>query len=384
MSNSILLAPGPVQLHPEVQKILALPMIHHRTPEFDQILKSALHHLQVVFQTKQPAFMLSSTGSGGMECLLVNVLNPQDKVLAIINGKFGERWADMATDHGAEVIRHSVEWGKPFDTSDLKKLFAQHPDIKIVLAQACETSTATINPIQDMAEAISKTDALFLVDGITALGAYNIPMDAWKIDGLVGGSQKAFMLPTGMSFVCFSEKAWKKIKTSKAQKFYFNIQNEAAANARGETLFSSNVPLIRALDFVLKKIKAHGLETHFKHISRRAIYTRKMAQAMKLELFSKSPSVSVTALQLPSTIEGVKFRNDLEKNYAVTVMGGQDQLKGKIIRLGHMGYITDQDLHQASMRLAQCLKDFNYPIELKEIESNSKTLLEDQTQEGQN
>lgn len=383
MSNSILLAPGPVQLHPEVQKILSLPMIHHRTPEFDLILKSALTNLKFVFQTEQPVFMLSSTGSGGMECLLVNVLNPSEKVLAIINGKFGERWADMAADHGAEVIRHQVEWGKPVAMTDLKKIFKDHPDIKIVLAQACETSTATVNPIQEMAAFIAQTEALFLVDGITALGAYHLPMDAWKIDGLVGGSQKAFMLPTGMSFVSFSEKAWKKIKTAQAKKFYFNIQNELAANQRGETLFSSNVPLIRALDYVLKRIKSHGLEAHFKHIARRANYTRSMAQSMKLELFSEAPSSSVTALKLPSQIEGVQFRNDLEKNYSVTVMGGQDQLKGKIIRLGHMGYITDQDLHQTSMRLSRCLSDYKFSINLNEIESKSKTLLEHSTQEGQ-
>lgn len=376
MSNSILLAPGPVQLHPEVQRILSLPMIHHRTPEFDAILKSTLTNLKTVFQTAQPVFMLTATGSGGMECLLVNVLNPQDKVLSIIHGKFGERWADMAESFGAQVIRHNVEWGQSLKIDDLKKLLSQHPDIKIVLSQACETSTATINPIQEMAEIISKTEALFLVDGITALGAYDVPMDQWKIDGLVGGSQKAFMLPTGMAFVSFSEKAWKKIKTAKTQKFYFNIQNEHAANLKGETLFSSNVSIIRALDFVLKRINEHGLPTHFKHIARRAEYTRQMAEAMGLALYSHSPSNSVTAICLPSNIDGVKFRNEMEAKYNVTVMGGQDGLKGKIIRLGHMGYITDDNLHETTMRLAKTLIDFDYKINLTELEKKSKTYLE--------
>lgn len=378
MSNSILLAPGPVQLHPEVQKILSLPMIHHRTPEFDAILKSALTRLKIVFQTTQPAFMLSSTGSGGMECLLVNVLSPKDKVIAIISGKFGERWADMAKAFGANVIRHNVEWGSAMKIDDLKNLLKANPDTKIVMSQACETSTATINPIQEMAEVISKTEALFLVDGITALGAYHLPMDEWKIDGLVGGSQKAFMLPTGMSFLSFSEKAWKKIKTASAPKFYFNIQNEHAANLKGETLFSSNVPLIRSLDFVLQRIEEIGLQKHFKQIARRALYTRQMAQEMGLKLFSKAPSNSVTALCLPSSMDGVQFRNDLESKYQVTVMGGQDALKGKIIRLGHMGYITDHDLHETTLRLARALKDFNYQINLQELETKSKKYLEGQ------
>lgn len=376
MSNSILLAPGPVQLHPEVQRILSLPMIHHRTPEFDAILKSALTGLKIIFQTNQPVFMFSATGSGGMECLLINVLDPQDKVLSIIHGKFGERWADMAEAFGAQVIRHQVPWGQAVKLEELENLLAAHPDIKIVLAQACETSTATINPIQAMAELISKTEALFLVDGITALGAYDLPMDQWKLDGVVGGSQKAFMLPTGMTFLSFSEKAWKKIKTAKAPKFYFDIQNEFAANLRGETLFSSNVPIVRALDFVLKRIGEHGLANHFKHIARRADYIRHMAENLGLKLFSQAPSNSVTALILPSTIDGVKFRTQLESNYQTTVMGGQDSLKGKIIRIGHMGYITDEDLHETSLRLARTLNDFDYKVDLKELEKTSKKFLE--------
>lgn len=378
MSNSILLAPGPVQLHPEVQKILSLPMIHHRTPEFDLIFKSALQNLKLLFRTTQPAFMLSSTGSGGMECLLVNVLNEKEKVLAVINGKFGERWADMAQAYGAEILRYETPWGLPASVDEIKKILNQHPDIKIVLIQACETSTATKNPLQEIAAAVASTEALLLVDGITALGAYDIPMEQWKIDGLVGGSQKAFMLPTGMSFVAFSEKAWKKIKTSTSKKFYFDIQKELAANLKGETLFSSNVPLIRALDFVLKRILHYGLSEHYKHIARRALYTRTIIEKMGLEVFSSSPSESVTAVRLPSTIDGIKFRNDLEKHYHLTVMGGQDQLKGRIIRLGHMGYITDRDLHETTLRLTRAFNENNYQINLNEIESYSKKLLEGQ------
>ncbi len=379
MSNSILLlAPGPVQLHPKVQTILSMPMVHHRTPEFDLIFKSALDNLKFIFQTRQPAFMLSSTGTGGMECLLVNVLNPGEKVLAIINGKFGERWAEMAQAYGAEVIRYDIPWGQAASADEVKKYFEQHNDIKIVLVQACETSTATKNPIQEISTVVANTPALLLVDGITALGAYHIPMDEWKIDGLVGGSQKAFMLPTGLSFVCFSEKAWKKIKITKNRTYYFNIQNELAANLRGECLFSANVPLIRGLDYILHRMQHHGLTKHFSHIAQRANYTRSMAKIMGLELFSQSPSESVTALKLPPNVNGVKFRDDLEKKYHLTVMGGQDQLKGKIIRIGHMGYITARDLHETTLRLTRAFNENNYQMNLNEIDYQSKTLLEGQ------
>ena len=200
MSNAILLAPGPVQLHPEVQKILAQPMIHHRTPEFDAILKRVLVNLKSFFQTNNPVIMQTCTGSGGMEALIVNLLNQGDEVLTIVSGKFGERWAEMAEVYGGKVHRLNVEWGRAVDPETVIKLLTENKNIKLVLCQATETSTATAHDIKALAEIVSKTQALFLVDGITAVGAYDIKMDDWKIDGLVAGSQKAVMLPTGMCF----------------------------------------------------------------------------------------------------------------------------------------------------------------------------------------
>lgn len=377
MSNSILLAPGPVQLHPDVQRILSMPMIHHRTPEFDLILSRVLKNLKYLFQTEQPVFLQSSTGSGGMESLLINVLSPKDHVLCLVGGKFGERWAEMAETFGAHVHRLNTPWGAPFSTKEVETYLLQHPEIQIVLAQACETSTATKNDIETLGALVSKTNALLLVDGITAVGAYPIPMDQWEIDGLVAGSQKGVMLPTGLSFVSFSKKAWEKIKTSKCPKFYFDIQKEFNANQKGETLFSSNVPLIRALDFVLNDLAKKSYEKHFSEIQRRADYTAIMGKMLHLELYSKNPSPSVTAFALPPTINGVEFRNHLEKKYNLTVMGGQDILKGKIIRLGHMGYITNTDLHECTIRIAQGLIDFGQSLDLDYITNSSTRWLTD-------
>lgn len=376
-SKSLLLAPGPVQLHPEVQKILSLPMIHHRTPEFDSILKTVLSDLKTLFVTKEKVFILSSTGSGGMEALLINVIRPKAKVLAIISGKFGERWAEMAEVYGAEVHKMNVPWGSAANVSDVEKFLKENPDTEIVISQACETSTATVHPIKEIAAVVAKTKALFLVDAITALGAMPLPMDEWQIDGIVAGSQKAIMLPTGLSLVSFSQKAWAKIKDNPTPRYYFDIRKEAAANDKGETFFSSNVALIRALDFVLKDIKSTGLDGLFKTIQRRAFYTRAMASVLGLEVYSKNPSDSVTALSLPPGFDGAKFREHLEKSYNVTVMGGQDQLKGKIIRLGHMGYITDQDLHQTTERLAAGLNDFGFSLDLQKVSDCSLNWLKE-------
>lgn len=350
--NYSLLAPGPVNLHPEVSKVLALPMIHHRTPEFDEILKRVLAGVKYVFQTSQDVYLLTATGSGGMEALLVNVLSPGDKVIAIVSGKFGERWAEMAKTFGADLTVVNVPWGEAVKVSEVEGLLRKNPDTRAVLCQACETSTAVAHPIQELGAAIHNyPETLFLVDGITALGAYDLPMDLWNIDGLVAGSQKAFMLPTGMAFVSLSKKAWKFVETAKCPRFYFDLRKEKKANAGGETFFSSNVAVIRALDVVLKMIEDKGIQQLFHEIHRRAEFTRFFGQKLGFNLYAKSPSDSVTALLVPPQMDGQKIRLHLEQTHNITIMGGQDQAKGKIIRIGHMGYIQDQEM----IRLIECL-----------------------------
>lgn len=371
MSNPILLAPGPVQLHPEVQKILGQPMIHHRTPEFDQVLAHALNGLKFLFQTEQPVFIHTATGSGAMESALVNALSPGDHVLAVVSGKFGERWADMAQAFGADVHRMEVPWGQAVSAADVELYLKKNSQTKIVMSQACETSTGTAHDIFELGKIIAKTPALFLVDGITAVGAYPMPMDEWKIDGLVAGSQKGIMLPTGLSFISFSKKAWDTVQTAKCPRFYFDLRKEFKANQNGETLFSSNVPLIKGLSFILSEIQKVGLKTHFAEIKRRADFTRDITMKMGFTLYSQHPSDSVTALNLPAQVtDGVKFRTHFEKKYQVTVMGGQDQAKGKIIRLGHMGYIRDVDMVQTMTRLASALNDFEFAVDVAATEAN--------------
>lgn len=350
--NYSLLAPGPVNLHPEVRKVLALPMIHHRTPEFDAILKRVLKGIKNVFQTEQDVYLLTSTGSGGMEALLVNVLSPGDKVIAIVSGKFGERWADMAKTFGAEVTIVNVPWGETVKVSEVEELLKKNPDTRAVLCQACETSTAVAHPIQELASVVKKySETLLLVDAITALGAYPLPMDAWGIDGLVAGSQKAFMLPTGMTFLALSQKAWKFVDQAKCPRYYFDLRKEKKANGSGETFYSSNVAIIRALDTVLGLIEKQGLQELFRIIHRRAEFTRKFGLKLGFGLYAKSPSDSVTALTVPAGMDGQKIRLHLEETHAITIMGGQDQAKGKIIRVGHMGYIQDEE----QVRLIECL-----------------------------
>jgi aspartate aminotransferase-like enzyme len=371
------LAPGPVNLHPRVQAALALPMIHHRTPEFDRILARVLSRLKTVFQTQEPVFISTSTGSGGMEALLVNVLEKGDRVLGIDSGKFGERWCEMAEVYGANLDRLPVPWGQAVSPAAVEKHLQTHPETKIVLCQACETSSGVVHPIHELGNLIQKfPETLFLVDGITALGAMPLPMDLWNIDGLVGGSQKAFMLPTGLSLFSFSKKAWKKIEKNQTPRFYFDVRKEKKANDKGETFFSSNVSLIRALDVVLDLIEERGLKTLFKDIEQRAVFTRTFAQKMGFKLFAEKPSSSLTALTVPMTIDSQKVRQSLEEKYHITIMGGQDQVKGKILRIGHMGYIQPKQMVELMMKLGEVMHSYDEdlcpPSQMKSLESEMR------------
>lgn len=345
-----------MNLHPKVQEALALPMIHHRTPEFDRLLARVLSRLKSVFQTSESVFLSTSTGSGGMEALLVNTLEKGDLVLGIDSGKFGERWCEMAETFGGQLHRLQIEWGKAVTVDQVASHLKKHPETKIVLCQACETSSGVIHPIRELGELISKhPNTLFLVDAITALGAMPLPMDDWHLDGVVGGSQKAFMLPTGLSLFSFSRKAWAKIEKNPTPRFYFDVRKEKKANDKGETFFSSNVSLIRALDVVLDLFEEKGLRGFFSEIEKRAEFTRQFGQKMGLSLFAEAPSPSLTALKVPPQIDSQKIRQALEEKHHITIMGGQDQAKGKILRIGHMGFIQPFQMVDLMMKLGSSL-----------------------------
>lgn len=357
-----LLTPGPVPLPTEVLNALAQPILHHRTPEFEAILQRVWAGLKWIFETEQQVMMLTSTGSGAMEAALVNTLSPGDSVLAVINGKFGERWADMAERFGAIVTRIQVPWGESVQIAQLQSELKKTGDYKALLVQAVETSTATQNPIFEIGQLLKNhPQCLFMVDAITGLGAMTLPMDQWGIDVMVAGSQKAFMLPTGLSFIALSDKAWQAQKHAKMPRYYFDLELELKANKKGQTYFSSANSHTVALDVVFQRFIKRGKNLIKARCEILAEATRAAGQALGLKVYSKSPAVSVTALELPVSVDGQKLRDHLEKKYFVTFMGGQDQLQGKILRIGHLGYITDEDMRAGFTSLAESLKEFKMP-----------------------
>lgn len=366
-ANFCLMTPGPVPIHPEVLKIMALPAIHHRTPEFESIFARVRSNLKKVFKTSENVFVHTSTGSGAMESALVNTLSPGDKIICIVSGKFGERWAEMAKAYQIQVIEHKVEWGQRVEVSEIQNLLLQHPDCKAVLCQACETSTGVLHPIYELAQILKSHTSILIVDGITALGATHLPMDEWGIDVLIGGSQKAFMLPTGLSFISFSKKAWALVEQAKCPRFYFDIRKELKANLSGESFFSTAVTHFRALDYILENHMASNLDGILNRIHSLALCTREAAALMGLEIYTKYYSPSLSVIRMPEGIDGQKVRQIMESKYRVTVMGGQDQLKGKIIRIGHMGYIQNNDVLTCMKALADSINELK-PNQVSELQ----------------
>jgi aspartate aminotransferase-like enzyme len=364
MHKKYLVAPGPTPVAHEVLLEMAKPILHHRTDQFKQIFKKALEELKWIFQTKQDVLMLSGSGTAAMEAAVCNTLSPGDKVITIEGGKFGERWSEISRAYGLEVVAKEVEWGTTIGAKEVKQLLDEHKDAKAVMTQATETSTAVSFPIKEIAEVVSKTDAILIVDGITGVGVDDIKFDDWKIDVLVGGSQKAMMMPPGAAYIALSEKAWKMNETSKCPKYYLDLAKERKNAGKNTTSYTTNVTQVTGFLKAMEIVREDGLDKWFKKNAILAEATRQAAKAMGLEVFAKmNPANSVTAISLPDSIDGGKLPGLLRDTYGVTAAGGQAQLKGKIFRIGHLGYIGPSDMIVTLQRVEWALKDLGYDVE---------------------
>lgn len=355
--NYTLFTPGPVQIPSEVLKEISEPMIHHRTKEFEAIFRETIDDLKQIFETEQRVFIQTATGSGAMESAIVNTLSPGEKVICINTGKFGERWVKMAKTFGLQVIELRVPWGHAVNSNDVDSALRLHPDARALFCQACETSTGVLNPIREIAQ-IKKSypDLLLIVDAITALGVIQLPMDAWGIDVMVAASQKALMLPTGLGILAFSKKAWQACLDAKGPRFYWDLRNEDNANTKDQTMFSSSVALIRGLRIVLKRLLKMGLLELQSKTLEHSEETRNVLSKMGFTPFSYAPSPSISAFTPPPGIDGEALQTRLQEEFFICVAGGQDDFKGKILRIGHMGALTKEDYQRLFLALFQILK----------------------------
>jgi aspartate aminotransferase-like enzyme len=345
MKKNYLLTPGPTPLPPEICEALSRPIIHHRTPQFQAVLKEVAEGLRAAFQTKNDVFILASSGTGAMEAAVVNLLSWGDKALVIQGGKFGERWTELCEAYGVKPIVLNVAWGKDLDPQTLKQYLKKEPAIKVVFATLCETSTGVTFDIKGLAEAVAETDVVLAVDAISGLGAIDLQMDAWGVDVVVSGSQKGFMLPPGLGFIAVSKKAWKLVEASQCPKYYFDLKVAKKAYDKTDTPFTPAIGLVIALNEALKMMRSEGLENVFARHKKLADATRAAMKALGLELFAPdAASDAVTAARVPQGVDGEKLVKVMRDEYGVTIAGGQGEMKGKIIRIAHMGYISEFDI----------------------------------------
>lgn len=344
---------------------MAKPIIHHRTRQFEAVLEEVRQQLKWIFQTKNEVLLQASVGSGAMEAALVNCFSAGDKVVAIKSGKFGERWSDQAKAYGLQVIEINVPWGEPVAVGTLEKILESHSDVKGVLCQACETSTGVYHPVKDLGSLVHRhPQCILLIDAITALGITEIKTDQWNLDVVITGSQKALMLPPGLAMISFSDKALKHNSQAKLPRYYFDVKESLKAQLKNQTYFTPPISLIQGLRVSLEMMREETLPHLFDRHKRLSHATREGVKAMGLELFSKAPSDSITSVVAPAAIDGEKIVKHLQEKYNFTIIGGQDHLKGKIFRLGHMGYCGDFDVLSMVSALEMTLKDLGFSNDL--------------------
>ena len=379
MKKRYLLAPGPTPVAEEVSLRMAEPMVHHRTPQFSAIFAEAAEDAKYLFQTKQDVLILASTGTGGMEGCVTNLFSPGDKVLVINGGKFGERWGKISETYGLTVVWHKVEWGHAADSKDIESILDQDKEIKGILVQASETSTTAAQPIEALSKLTrDRDDVLLVVDAITGLGVVNLPMDEWGIDALVTGSQKALQLPPGLALVGLSEKAWKFADKSTCPHFYFDFKKERKNLANKTSAYTPAVTLVIGLREVLKNIREEGLDKVFKRHNRLARATRSAVEAMGLKRVAPdSPADSATGFFVPDGVDGAKLVKSMRDDFGVTLAGGQDHWKGKVVRIAHLGYVDTFDVVVAIAVIEMALTKFGAKVELgKGVAAAQKILLE--------
>jgi len=360
MPRKYLMTPGPSPVPAQVREAMSREIMHHRTDEYKEILTRVHQNLKYIFATENPVLVFSASGTGALEAAVVNFLSPGDKIIVVNGGKFGERWSGIAKAYGVEVIEYTLEWGAAPDPLKIRKLLEENKNVKAVYTTLCETSTGTVYDIEKIAAVVKAFPAIMVVDGVSGLGQDELLTDAWGVDVVVSGSQKGFMLPPGLAFFSVSPKAEKLIETSTLPKYYFDLKKALKSYAKNDTPFTSAVALIVALDTALSLIKEEGLEKRQKKFRLMAKAARAGAEALGLAVFSQRPSDSVTAVLVPQSIKSTDLVKKLRTEEGLSIAGGQEAVKEKIIRIAHMGWINEQDLLMCFSLIEKVLKELGY------------------------
>lgn len=354
--------PGPTPCPEEVLQALARQMINHRGGEFKEILYRVTERLKEFFQTKNDVLLLTSSGTGGLEAAVVNTLSPGQKVLGVCSGVFGERFAEIAEKFGAEVKRLDFPWGKPADPQAVAQALDANPEIEAVLVTHNETSTGVTNDLASIAQVVKGRGKLLLVDAISSLGCIDLQTDAWGCDVVVTASQKGWMVPPGLAFVSVSQEAWEAHRRSRMPRFYWDFSLAKKYFEIGQTPWTPAISVFYALDTSLDLMAQEGLANIFSRHARVGQRTREGVKSLGLSLFAEESHASntVTAVKLPEGIDGAKLLRKMREEHGIVLAGGQRELSGKIFRIGHLGWVTEQDIDIVLERLKLTLTELGF------------------------
>ncbi len=363
-NKDLLMIPGPTPVPENVLLAQAKHPIGHRSPDFSEIIAEINENLKWLHQTQQDVLTVTASGTGAMEAGIINFLSPGDRVIVASNGKFGERWAEITDAFGLKTERINAEWGDVIDPDAIReKLEADtNKEIKAVIVTHSETSTGVLNDLETINRYVKNHgEALIMVDAVTSLGAVNIPIDEWGLDVVGSGSQKGYMVPPGLGFIAVSEKAWRAYETAKIPKFYFDLGTYRKSTAKNSTPFTPPINLMFGLQTALQMMRNEGLENIFARHERNTLATRAAMEALGLPLFAPNHAASraVTAVA-PTTVEAEKVRSVMKKQFNIALAGGQNQLKGKIFRIGHLGFISERDVLTVVGSLEATLRELGH------------------------
>jgi len=358
-----LLTPGPTPLYPPALHAMMASDLHHRTEDFRKVYRSALADLKEVMGTSNDVLMFAASGTGAMDASVSNLFSRGDKVIVCVAGKFGERWAEIAKAYGLDAVVLTAEYGDVVTPDRVSKALAENPTARGVFVQASETSTGAAHDVRAMGEAVKKTDAIMVVDAITGLGTMPLDIDGWGLDVLIGGSQKAFMIPPGLAFMSVSPKAWKFTETSNLPHFYFNLKKEKKSGDAGESSWTPSTALILALGEALKYVKQIGMAKLVENAQLLAAATRAAAQKLGLELFAAhSPGSSVTSVRAPKGMDSGVIVKEFRNRFGAIIANGQGSMKGQIFRIAHLGYFDFADLFAVIAGLEIILHANGHPV----------------------
>jgi aspartate aminotransferase-like enzyme len=358
-----LLTPGPTPLYPKALYAMMGSDIHHRTQDFSNIYRAVLADLKEVFGTANDVLPLVASGTGAMEASVSNLFSPGDRVIVCSAGKFGERWVEIAKAYGLDAVVLQAEYGDVVTPDRVEDALKANPNARGVFVQASETSTGASHDVRAMAEAIRNRDAIFVIDGITGIGTQPMDIDGWGLDVVIGGSQKAFMIPPGMAFISVSPKAWAFNETAKLPRYYFNLKKERKNAASGETSWTPATSLVLALAEALKYIKQVGMANLVENAQQLAAATRAAVTELGLELFApKSPAASVTAVRAPKGMDSGVIVKEFRSRFGSILTNGQGTMKGQIFRIAHLGYFDFPDLFSLIAQLEIILSANDIPV----------------------